>query len=89
MLIRMRTTLNIPDELYRRIRVRAAEERVTVTSLVEQALQNLLESGTREPPAEPFRIRPVGATGEPRVDLHDNVAVLDMLDEGAPANARR
>jgi hypothetical protein len=84
----MRTTLNIADELYRRIRVRAAEEGVTVTSLVEQALQALLESAAPEP-AGKFRIRPLGPTGEPRVDLHDNAAVLDMLDEDAPTNSRR
>lgn len=89
----MRTTLNISDDLYRRIRVRAAEQDATVTSVVEQALTELLEADRRAPreKREPFRIRPLGhAWGPlPGVDLHDNSALLDIMEEGVPLEKRR
>ncbi len=39
----MRTTLNIDDQLYRKVKVRAALEGRTVTQLVETALRGLVE----------------------------------------------
>jgi hypothetical protein len=40
----VRTTVNIEDGLYREAKVRAAREGVTVTSVVEEALRQLLRS---------------------------------------------
>ncbi len=39
----MRTTLNIDDQLYREVKVRAALEGSTVTQLLETALRGLME----------------------------------------------
>lgn len=76
----MRTTMNLPDDLYRAARVRAAEEGRTVTSLLEEALRALLERSTPAP--EPYRVTPIpmGLPGEPPFDIADNSAVLDYLD---------
>ncbi|MET0822425.1 MAG: hypothetical protein ABWY58_15790 [Aeromicrobium sp.] len=76
----MRTTMNLPDDLYRAARVRAAEEGRTVTSLLEEALRDLLERDIPDP--RPYRVVPVpmGLPGEPPFDISDNSAVLDYLD---------
>jgi hypothetical protein len=76
----MRTTMNLPDDLYRAARVRAAEEGRTVTSLLEEALRLLLDGEPRHDVA--FRMEPVpmGIPGDPPFDLNDNSAVLDYLD---------
>lgn len=76
----MRTTMNLPDDLYRAARVRAAEEGRTVTSLLEEALRNLLDKDSPHPAQ--YRVTPLtmGLAGEPPFDLSDNSAVLDYLD---------
>lgn len=76
----MRTTMNLPDDLYRAARIRAAEEGRTVTSLLEQALRALLDE--HETPAKPYRVTPLtmGMPGDPPFDLDDNSAILDYLD---------
>lgn len=81
MLICMRTTLNIRDDLYRDVKVRAAERGDTVTSLVEEALEKLLAEHQVAPRA-PFVLRPVGRTGAPLadIDMHNNAAVRDFMD---------
>jgi hypothetical protein len=40
----MKTTLNVPDELYRQVKIRAAQDGVPVTELVVQGLQLILRS---------------------------------------------
>lgn len=80
MLRHMRTTMNLPDDLYRAARVRAAEEGRTVTSLLEEALRSLLDRERAEP--APYRVDPLsmGMPGEIPFDIGDNSAVLDHLD---------
>jgi hypothetical protein len=77
----MRTTMNLPDDLYRAARIRAAEEGRTVTSLLEEALRTLLDHDA-PPPRAPYRVTPLtrGIPGEVPFDLNDNSAVLDYLD---------
>lgn len=55
----MRTTLNIDDQLYREVKVRAALEGSTVTQLVETALRGLMEglpekAGSKRAKVSPF-----------------------------------
>jgi plasmid stability protein len=76
----MRTTMNLPDDLYRAARVRAAEEGRTVTSLLEEALRALLASPASAETI-PYRVQPL--TTRPGVipfDVADNAATLDYLD---------
>ena len=45
----MKTTLVINDDMYRRIKAKAALEGRTVTDLVEEGLRVVLEAGTTSP----------------------------------------
>ncbi|MFC8192962.1 type II toxin-antitoxin system VapB family antitoxin [Cellulomonas sp. NPDC057328] len=79
----MRTTLNIPDDLYREVRTTAAATGRTVTSVVEEALRAALarhraeQAGARAP----YVVAPSGTGGLlPGVDLDDSAALLDAME---------
>ncbi|QCB92629.1 ribbon-helix-helix protein, CopG family [Cellulomonas shaoxiangyii] len=79
----MRTTLNLPDDLYREVRTTAAATGRTVTSVVEEALRDALaryraeQAGARTP----FVVTPCGSGGlAPGVDLDDSAALVDVLE---------
>lgn len=75
----MRTSMNLPDALLERARERAAAERRTVTSLVEEALRALLD---RQRPAAPARLPTDGnPDGRFLVDLDDKEAVERALEQ--------
>ena len=80
MLLCMRTTLDINDELLRAIRAHAADERKTLKATVEQALREFLAGPARArsdaPPIPVFRGRGV----QPGVDLTDNAALEGIMD---------
>ena len=89
MLICMRTTINLPDELYGEVRRRAADEGRTVTSFLEAALRDALvrHEGDEKPP---FVVVPFGGGGVmPGVDLNSNAALLDFMEEGLDVDSRR
>lgn len=80
MLICMRTTLNLDDDLMRRAKAEALRSGRTLTSLVEDALREALSRHSR-PAAEAYRVRPYAGRGlAPGVDLDDSAALLDLLD---------
>lgn len=84
MLRHMRTTVILPDELYRQVKERARREDRTMTSFLEEALRVALVERVAERPA--FRLRtytpPKGHEGvRPGVDLNDNAALEDLMDE--------
>lgn len=85
MLEHMRTTVILPDELYRQVKERARAEDRTITSFLEQALRNELERRqAQQPPV--YRVRPFtpppGMRGTlPGVDLTDKDLIQDILDE--------
>jgi len=76
----MRTTLDLDDKLYTQVKVLAAENNRTVTSVVEDALRRLLieHSATRKP----VHLPQSKETGWVRdgVDIDDASAVRDFLD---------
>jgi plasmid stability protein len=80
MLICMRTTLNLDDELVAAAKQRAAEESRTLTSIVEDGLRAVLH-GQREP--RPRVVLPTSGGDGPAtgLDLDDWSAVRDRLDE--------
>ena len=85
----MRTTINLPDELYGAVRRRAADEGRTVTSFLEQALRDAL---ARHEPGEkpPYVVEPFEGDGVmPGVDLDDNAALLELMEEGLDVDSRR
>lgn len=74
----MRTTVNLPDELLRDAKSRAAEEGITLTRLLAEALRLRMGDG---PAAERFRMPVFAGDGmQPGVDLSDNAATRDRLD---------
>ena len=48
----MKTTLEIPDALYREVKVTAARTGKTVTAIVQSALKRELTANTNEPDAQ-------------------------------------
>ena len=80
MLLCMRTTLDINDELFRAVKSHAAQERKTLKATVEQALREFLARPARAtsdaPPIPVFRGRGV----QPGVDLTDNASLEAIMD---------
>lgn len=80
----MRTTIRLPDELYRQVRVRAAAEGGTVTAFIEEALRHALSRREPSPAPVPYRVAPFSGDGVQRgVDLDDNAALVDVMDVDA------
>ena len=81
MLLCMRTTIDINDELLRAAKAHAAGERKTLKATVEQALREFLAGPARgavpdAPPIPVFRGRGV----QPGVDLTDNAALEAIMN---------
>ena len=80
MLLCMRTTLDINDELLRAAKAHAADSRTTLKATVEQALREFLAGPVRassDPPQIPvFR----GHGVQPGVDLTDNAALEAIMN---------
>lgn len=82
----MRTTVDLPDELLRRARQRAAEEDTTLTSLLADGLRLRLD-----PPvisSQRRRRLPVSRLGgglHPWIDPASNASLLDAADDDGAA----
>jgi len=77
----MRTTVRLDDRLFRRVKLRAAEERRSFTALLEDALREMLDNRERRrrherTPLPTFRGRGL----QPGVDLDDAAALLDLME---------
>jgi len=79
----MRTTISLDDELLRRAKREAAERGTTLSGVIADALRCDLDRVHPRRRAEPFTmITFLGEGGShPDVDLHDNSALADTLDE--------
>ena len=79
----MRTTIRLDDDLMREAKVRAAEQGITLTQLIDESLRERLSACLRpRNKAQPFRLRSYGRRGtRPGVNLDDNRAVRDLMDE--------
>ena len=80
----MRTTVRLPDDLYREVKVRAASTGQSVTSFLEDALRAALVRERAAGDADghaAYRVTPVGSGGVvPGVDLSDSAQLLDLMD---------
>lgn len=82
----MRTTIDLPDELLRQARRRAAAEGTTLTALLADGLRLRLapaHGGPRE--ARPLPISEVGGGMHPWIDPASNASILDAADDSAAA----
>lgn len=93
MLEHMRTTVILPDELYRQVKEAARSDDRTVTSFLEEAVRRELARRRARPEPEDFDsfiAEPFHGTGvRPGVDLTSNVALYDLMDEGVPLEKLR
>ena len=85
----MRTTIRIDDALYRKLKAEAARSGRTIGDLVEDAVRTALAQARRSD--DDVRPLPVHGNGGlmPGVDLTNNAAVQDLMDEGTPLDALR
>ena len=75
----MKTTINLDDELLRRAKRHAAEQGRTLTSVLEEALREML---TPRGPRRQFALELPTVKGDrsPRVDPADRSALYDAMD---------
>jgi hypothetical protein len=73
-----KTTLNIPDQLYRRVKRRAAEQGRTVSELVSEYLHRGLTAPVKADDLPPL---PAYDMGDMLVDISSRRSWYDALDE--------
>ena len=77
----MRTTITIDGDLLDEVRRQAAERRQTVSQVIEDSVRESLLR-RREEVREPYRVHARHAGGlQPGVNLDDNSALLDLMDD--------
>lgn len=85
----MRTTIRIHDDLYARVRSRAAATGRTIGEVVEDALRTAFANAdVPMPDLEPLPT--FGGSGVlPGVDIGSNAALAEVMDEGTAVDALR
>jgi hypothetical protein len=86
MVIQMKTTLNLDEQLMRDVKQLAAAQGRTLTSVVETALRDLLQRST-EKPDNTFDFPVVRGGGPPKVDVADRDALYDLMEGRHRADA--
>lgn len=88
MLIDVRTTVRIDDDLYRQIKQRAANENRTVAAVLEDAVRIGMDSGPSDRQlVSSFTV--VGGSTEAQRFERSNREWHDLLDDEAPIDRRR
>lgn len=80
MLLCMRTTLDLSDELLRAAKRRAADEGVSLKEIVERSLRGFLSGKTGAPKRYALKLKTVRGRLMPGVDLNDRNALFDLMD---------
>lgn len=80
MLLCMRTTIDMNDELFRLIKRRAADEGITMRELIERAVRMLLKKRKPEPKKYTLQWRTEHGKLQPGVCLDDRDALFDLMD---------
>ncbi|MGC9333110.1 MAG: CopG family ribbon-helix-helix protein [Anaerolineae bacterium] len=83
----MRTTIRLDDDLLAEIKQIAARTDRTLTSVIEDALREMLARQQKAEERAPVRLTTVRGSGlQPGVDLDDSAALLSLMEEsGDPA----
>ncbi|HEY1970349.1 MAG TPA: ribbon-helix-helix protein, CopG family [Pseudonocardia sp.] len=77
----MRTTITIDEHLLEQVRRRAAERGETVSKVIEDSVrESLLRHRDETRPR--FRITTFDSGCQPGVDLDNNAALLDLMEQG-------
>ena len=80
MLLCMRTTIELPDEVLRMAKRRATDENLPLRRIIEAALRSYLDL---KPRAKGYRLRWSVESGriQPGVRLDDRDALFDLMDD--------
>lgn len=86
----MRTTIRLNDDLLKDAKTLAARRGRTLTSLIEDGLREQVLRAEQAPARAEVGL-PTWSGGRlrPGVDLDDNAATWDLLDEGVPLDKLR
>lgn len=77
----MRTTIRINDQLLAEIKQLAAQTGQTLTSIIEEALRQMLARRQQITERPPVQLLTVSGNGpQPGVDLDDSAALLDLME---------
>jgi hypothetical protein len=80
MLEHMRTTLNIQDDLMKRVKRRAAETGTTITEVVEKALRAAVAGQAPRRERYTLRWNPVAGRTLPGIDLADRDSLYEAME---------
>ena len=87
MLLCMRTTVRIDDQLMIEIKQYAARTGQTLTAVMEDALRQLLNNQQHSKKREKVKLLTVKGNGAlPGVDLDDTASLLDLMEEASAAD---
>jgi plasmid stability protein len=81
MIFHMRTTLVIDDELFRRLKQRAAAEKRTLSDVTQEVLRRGLRADTGKRKRAPVKL-PTFTMGPPLVDVADRNQLYEVFDRG-------
>jgi hypothetical protein len=77
----MRTTIRINDQLLAEIKQLAAQTGQTLTSIIEEALRQMLARRQQITERAPIQLLTISGNGpQPGVDLDDSAALLDLTE---------
>ena len=80
----MRTTIRIDDDLLVEVKQIAARSDKTLTSVIEDALREMLARQRATEERVPVRLTTVSGGGlQPGVDLDDSAALLSLMEESS------
>jgi predicted transcriptional regulator len=78
----MRTTIRLDDDLLAEIKQLAARSDRTLTSVIEDALREMLARQRKTEKRTPVTLATVSGGGlQPGVDLDDSAALLSLMEE--------
>jgi predicted transcriptional regulator len=76
----MRTTIDLPDDLFAKVKRLAVESRRPLRAVIEDALREALGRHKRSARAAPVKLTTFGTSGvQSGVDLDDSAALLDVM----------
>ena len=86
----MKATVNLDDRLYRRVKIKAAQDGVTVTSIFEAALERFLAEPTATGQSR-FELPVLKGKGGlmPGVDLTHGETLYRILEQDTPPDQQR
>ena len=78
----MRTTIRLDDQLLSNVKKLAAETNRSLTSVIEDALREMLARSIKMGERPPVRLTTVSGNGlMPGVDLDDSAALLELMEK--------